>query len=348
MMKKLLIVSIVVLSMLLPMSAQAVSDTAQAAETVIEVNEPVYTDLSAQWYKASAEKFGYPEIFAKDGLFEPGKAITRMEFARTIHKALGISINYFAATDIGDYYSDVENTAVGASRLYDLVTAGIIDTKDRFRPDEPLSREEMIHFSINAVNYATGGNYAVILMMPAPFDDDALISEEYKNDVVLSVLLGLIKGRGANMLYPKESAGRAEAVVVIDRLIERIRALTEQVAVSSSYNVIDGALNLRLVIENNTSEKIKISHNSGQHYDFIVYDNLGESLYTWSADKLFITALTETEIEAGGTAEYTAVIEKDVYGNIKDKIAYIKAFITGSSDDFHIEAEGYTAELLPN
>ena len=108
----------------------------------------------------------------------------------------------------------------GADELYDLVVSNIIDIKDCFGPDQPLSREEMIHFIINALNYATDGNYAVIMMMPAPFDYDASISDEYRNDVMLSVLLKLINGRGNNLLYPKENATRAEAVVVIDRLID--------------------------------------------------------------------------------------------------------------------------------
>ena len=81
-MKKLLLVSIVILSMLLPLSAQAFAITSEAREEIVMTREPVYTDLSADWYRVPAEKYGYPEIFASGNLFEPGKAITRNGFAR--------------------------------------------------------------------------------------------------------------------------------------------------------------------------------------------------------------------------------------------------------------------------
>ncbi len=343
-MKKLLLVSIVILSMLLPLSAQAFAITPEAGEAIVMTKEPAYTDLAADWYRVPAEKYGYPEIFARGNLFEPGWAITRMEFARMIHKALDISINYFAATNIGDFYSDVDSNMAGADELYDLVVANIIDTKDCFSPDQPLSREEMIHFIMNALNYVTDGNYAVILMMPAPFDDDASISDEYRNDVMQSVLLKLINGRGNNRLYPKEYSTRAEAVVVVDRLIDLTCDLVQNVEISSSVSEIDGSLQMLLVIENNCDKTVTINHSSGQQFDFVVLNDRGESIYTWSADKNFIAALTNTRIESGGKVEFSAEIEKETYDQIKDEIAYIKAFIVGSSDDFYTEANGYVAE----
>ncbi len=35
-------------------------------------------------------------------MFNPNSKITRIEFVRLLHKALGITINYFAAPDIKD------------------------------------------------------------------------------------------------------------------------------------------------------------------------------------------------------------------------------------------------------
>ena len=69
------------------------------------------------------------------------------------------------------------------------------------------------------------------------------------------------------------------------------------------------------------------------------------NLYIMSADRSFIAALTDTRIESGEKVEFSAEIEKETYDRIKDEIAYIKAFIVGSSDDFHIDANGYYAEI---
>lgn len=61
------------------------------------------------------------------------------------HKALGISIQYFAATDIKQYFSDVNNGDVYSTALYDLATTGIIDYRGTFRPNAALPRDEMVH-----------------------------------------------------------------------------------------------------------------------------------------------------------------------------------------------------------
>lgn len=348
---KKILVSILVISVLLLMSqaAFAVPENISlgTSEKLImqSPDNKVYNDLSADWYRASAEKYGYPEIFASDGHFYPDKAITRMEFARMLHKALEININYFAPTDIGEYFSDVTNKDEGADVLYDLAVSGIVDDKGRFRPEEELSREDMIHYVINALKYVTDGQYALIKMMPAPFDDDAAIRDDYRNDIIEAVLLKLIKGRGENMLYPKESATRAEAAVVTDRLVELKERLVPDVKVSVSAKEENGRLKMSLTIANTGDTDVTINHNSGQKFDFVVLGSDDEVLYTWSDDKFFTMALTSTVIGAGKNAEFTAEIDSETYKAIKDKATFVKAYIVGSSDDFDISSYGYVTEI---
>jgi hypothetical protein len=337
-MKKRLIVSFIILSMMASLSVTALADPGEPAATTNETEFAGYNDLTAEWYRASAEKYGYPEIFSDNGHFHPNQPITRMEFARMLHKALDIEMNYFAPIDIGEYYSDVDNEEAGASELYDLVTTGIVDASDSFGPEQPLSREIMIHYLMNALRYVTDGNYYVVMMMPAPFDDDASINEAYKNDV--------IEGRGSNRLNPKDSATRAEAVVLADRLVELEADLVPEVKVTPAAVEDNGVLRMRLVIENTGDAAVTINHSSGQKYDFKVLNDDGETLYTWSADKNFIAAMTGTEIEAGGKAEFSEELDSEAYGRIREEAAFVVAYIVGSSNDFSIEPDGYTAEIL--
>lgn len=304
-----------------------------------------YDDIDADWYREAVENFGYPDIFGEGNKFEPRKEITRMEFARLLHRAVGININYFATTDIAEYFDDVKNDDVGASNLYDLVTAGIIERGGDFNPDAPLTREEMVDWVIAALDYVTGGNYAMILIMPAPFDDDDKIDEEYKNDIVKAVILGLIQGRGNNMFAPKAGALRAEAVTVISRLVDVIKNLTENVDISAAAREVDGGLEMSLRIVNNTGDTVAIEHFSGQKYDFKIFDAEGENLYTWSANKLFMQMLSTTEIAAGESLVFTEVLSADEFESIKDKAVELRAYIVGTSEDFYIEEEGYSAYL---
>jgi hypothetical protein len=84
---------------------------------------------------------------------------------------------------------------------------------------------------------------------------------------------------------------------------------------------------------------------TGQHFDFKLFDAHGKSLYTRSADKLFIQELNDTVIEPGETLTYTAELDGDAYGAIRDDAALLKAFITGTSDDFEIDGNGYEASI---
>jgi hypothetical protein len=308
--------------------------------------ESGYNDISDCWCKESVLKYGFPEIFSKgDGKFNPDKKITRMEFVRMLHKALNININYFAATDIKDYFNDVKNEDIGVGNLYDLVTVGIIDRKDSFGPDKQLDRDEMIHYIINALDYVTGGEYAIIQIMPEPFKDDEKINPEYKSDVNKAVILKLIFGRENNMLFPKEGATRAEAAAVISRLVDLTETLKADVAVEAAANEVNGELKISLAIENNTDKAVTIHHNSGQKYDFVILDSKGEILYQWSANKRFIMELTETVINPGEKVEFTDKLDSAAYGRIKENVNTVKAYIVGTSQDFEINTEGYEAQI---
>ena len=257
-----------------------------------------------------------------------------------LHSALNIAINYFRAPDIQENFSDITNEETGASELIDLVATGIVDDKGVFRPNDPLRRDEMIHYVINALKYKTNGNYALIKMMPAPFDDEDLLIADYKNDVVEAVLLGIIKGRGDNMLYPAAAATRAEAVVSVSRLLAVVKSLADvDVAVVAVFE--DNSVEMKLTIKNNTDKAVTINHTSGQHFDFQLLDEDLNSLYTWSADKMFIMALTETVIELGDSVEYSAILDGDFYSSIKDQIYILRGYIVGTSESFEINESGY-------
>ncbi|NLV70882.1 MAG: hypothetical protein GXY56_08380 [Clostridiales bacterium] len=305
-----------------------------------------YTDVAGKWYAAAVSEYGYSEVFSDGrGSFHADRDVTRMEFVRLLHRALNIQINYFAAPDVADSFEDMQNSDVWANELIDLVTAGIIESGGNFRPNEPLLREEMIHWTINALNHKTGGNYPVILMMPAPFDDDADIDEAYHGNIVTAVLLKLINGRGDNRLFPKDGATRAEAVTVVYRLMTLQAGYGAEVGVhASALRSQDGSIRMSLSIRNQTDESILISHNSGQQYDFKLFDAKGNNVYTWSADKMFIAALTETGIGAGEEIVFSDTIDGGINELISTAVS-MKAYIVGASEDFMIEVEGYEAQV---
>ncbi len=318
---------------------------AALAETAGGVQKDLYTDISGHWAAEAINKVVDVSLFADgNGKFEPDKAITRSEFVSMLHKALGIRIEYFAAPDITRYFDDVKNEDPFAPALNDLVTANIIDYKGSFRPGATLSREDMVHFIINSLEYVTGGNYAMIQIYPEPFADDADINPAYKNDFVKAQVLKLALGTGNRLFLPDRSATRAEAAMMVFRLVNLTESLKPQkVQVSPSIEQGSGNIVLRLTIANNTGNTVTINHSSGQKYDFMLLGQDKNILYTWSADKSFIAALTSTVLEPGQSVEFSDTIPR---GDFMDKAVYMKALITGTSDEFAINPDGYEIPII--
>ncbi|SHH94417.1 S-layer homology domain-containing protein [Sporobacter termitidis DSM 10068] len=308
-----------------------------------------YTDVSNAWYTDAVAGYGYDDIFSDgSGLFKPAQQITRMEFARSLYKALGITINYFAAPDIADDFNDVKSTDPGAGALIDLVTAGIVEKGGSFNPNAPLNRDVMVHWIMNALEYKTDGNYVIPMVKPVPFSDDDKITDAYRNEIYSAVVLKLAFGKGGNVFDPKAGATRAEAVVVISRLMGLLDSYSEpdgqSVAVTAGAEEENGALVMRLTIANGTDKAVSISH-GGQKFDFKLFNQKGETVYVWSQDKSFIMILDTTVIDPGQSVVYTATLDKDAYAAVKPDVAAMKAYITGTSDDFKIDEAGYTGTI---
>jgi hypothetical protein len=313
-----------------------------------ESEKGAYTDISGAWYTDFVAAHGNSPVFSSsDRKFQPNKKITRIEFVRYIHEILEININYFAAPDIRDFFTDMNNDDAGANELIDLVTAGIIDNGGAFEPMKQLDREVMIHWLVKALDFKTGGDYAMIMMMPAPFDDEDKIAAEYRDSITKAQLLRLVVGYGNNRLLPKQGATRAEAVTVTSRLINLLASLKgneQSLSVTASAAEDSGALVMSLVIHNTSDKAVTITH-SGQKYDFKLFGKTGDTVYTWSADKLFIAAMSSTVIEPGQSLTYTETLDKDTWSAVKQDTVLFKAFIIGNSDEFTIASDGYLGEI---
>ena len=301
-----------------------------------------YADISGHWAERAIGIYGEQEIFAdSEGRFLPQKPITRSEFVWMLHKALGVNIQYFMAPDIGEYFSDVSNDAPYATNLYDLATLNIIDDRGVFGPGESLPREEMVHLIMNALENRLGGSLPDNQIIPEVFKDGGQISADYKLDVNFALTLSLINGRGNGMFEPKAACTRAEAAVMMLRLMDAANRISGEVDVLVTAVPEADRITMSLFITNNSLEPVVLDYTSGQRYDFALLDSNKNVLYRWSADKLFIQALSSMTIAPGESIGYSDELSGEAYISIKDKISFMTAFITGQSKSFTINDEGY-------
>ena len=318
------------------------------------VEKVEFTDISNHWAKDVITKMSHKGLIkgVGDGKFLPDENMKRSEYVAALHKTLGIEVNYFRAPDINEFFDDVKNDNWFSSVLYDLASLNIVDDRGEFRPEDKITREEMVNYLINGYNYKLGSVIDELDDL-TDFSDDKNIAKEYKKAVKKATKLGFIRGKGKNIFDPKGKATRAEALVVLEKLLDNLEKIKDeliedkekQVVVETDYEKSDKSFKLKLKIVNNTDKSITINHTSGQKFDFKLLDENKEILYTWSMDKMFIDALIDTIIEAGNSVEFSDELDMESFRDVVSKAKYLQGIITGTSEDFKIDSEGYEKEI---
>lgn len=209
----------------------------------------------------------------------------------------------------------------------------------------------MVHYIVNGYNYKLG-TVLEELENSTEFSDDKNIDKKYKKAVNKALKLGFIRGKGKNTFDPKGITTRAEALVVLERLIAELENIKdtiengekEPVTIEPGYEKSDKSFKMKLKITNNTNKDITIQ-TSGQKFDFKLLDEKKEILYTWSMDKSFIMMLMDMVIKSGESIEFGDELDMESSGDMVKKAKYLQAFITGTSNDMTIDSEGYLIEI---
>ncbi|RAV21050.1 S-layer homology domain-containing protein [Paenibacillus contaminans] len=181
-----------------------------------------FTDVREHWAKAEIELLASKLVVngMTETSFVPERPVTRAEFAGLLVRALGLredpaSAKPFRDTAPEDWFAG----AVGAASKADIVD-GFED--NTFRPDETITREQMAVMMLRALRF-TGQHHAVVgkqNSVLAAFDDHEEISAWAKASVEQIVQAGLMNGVTSKHFAPNEHATRAEAAVVVKRLLQ--------------------------------------------------------------------------------------------------------------------------------
>lgn len=179
-----------------------------------------FTDVSTHWAKEEIELLASKQIVtgATSDTFVPNSNITRAEFAALLVRSLGLNVDAASAS-----FTDVKSTdwyagAVGAAVKADLVT-GYQDNS--FKPNATITREQMAVMVARAISAAgKTTNSAAASGVLAKFSDLALISSWAQDAVAEAVEGGIINGKTDTTFAPSENATRAQAAVMLKRLLQ--------------------------------------------------------------------------------------------------------------------------------
>jgi hypothetical protein len=152
--------------------------------------------------------------------FRPGDPVTRAEFAAMLVRALGLSDKAGASGDAG-LYTDVSGADWHFGAVMKATEYGLVNGLDdgSFRPDDLITREQAMAMMHRAMAIAgAAAEYETADGILAQYADGLAVSEWAKTAAAEVVQAGIFNG-SAGALRPQAAMTRAEAAVVLYRLL---------------------------------------------------------------------------------------------------------------------------------
>jgi len=182
-------------------------------------NDVTFSDISSvPWAKEAIEYLAARGVISGsgDGTFRPNDNVTRAEFIKMLMMALELEDEEAVCT-----FSDVKKGAWYYRPIATAEKLGIVKGKGdgTFGVNDEILRQDMavmIYRIAQLLGIDLGDDISV-----EPFKDEAEISGYAKEAVAAMQRAGIIKGTGDGSFAPKNTATRAEAAVIIYRLIKK-------------------------------------------------------------------------------------------------------------------------------
>lgn len=147
--------------------------------------------------------------------YRPGFKITRGDFAMNLIRTLKLT------GDVADTFSDVDTDARYAKEIAIGKVLGIFQGQgdNKFNPDAEISRQDMMVICARGMRAAGKLSEEGNMDALSAFGDSSLLADYAAQDMAAMIDIGVIKGNADGTLNPRGNATRAEAAVIMSRLL---------------------------------------------------------------------------------------------------------------------------------
>jgi len=179
-------------------------------------------ELAGHWAEEAVNDMGSRLIVSGvgEGIFAPNREVTRAEFAAIVVRALGLKPEagktIFTDVNESDWYSSCINTA---SKYKIILGYG----DGRFGPNDKVTREQAMIMIARAMNITqlkvelADGETDKLL---GEFKDASTSADHAKDSIAKCIKAGVITGKIGKLIAPKDNITRAEAAVIVRRLLQ--------------------------------------------------------------------------------------------------------------------------------
>lgn len=186
---------------------------------VMEFNK-IFSDVQMAWAKNEVEVLAAKNIINSNGdIYSPKRNITRAEFAKILVCALSLEKDKQTVS-----FKDVKDGAWYKSYVDIASSHGIIKgSNGEFNPNGEITREAMATMVVRAMKLVNPkDDYS---KSDITFNDKTKVSTWAFDEVGIVTNKGLINGIGNNSFAPQNNMSRAEAAVVVYRLLGKLGEL---------------------------------------------------------------------------------------------------------------------------
>ncbi|MBQ7033881.1 MAG: S-layer homology domain-containing protein [Clostridia bacterium] len=199
------------------------------------IDAPAFDDIDGDyaWAKdAILTMQGHGVVNAKgENTFAPGEAITRGDFAGFLVRTLGFT------SDSTENFSDVPAEREYAKEIATGKAIGVLNGigENLFNPEAAITRQDMMTICARGMKMAEKLSAADASVLDA-FHDKANVADYALESVSSMIASGIIKGDDAGYLNPTGNTRRAEAAVIMQRILhaEKVAVTPEGEAVTPS------------------------------------------------------------------------------------------------------------------
>lgn len=184
-------------------------------------NAVSFVDVQQHWGQSYIELAGAKGLVegVGDDKYAPDRSVTRAEFAAMLVRTLGRG----TVADDTAPYSDVKPGAWYSDEVGIAKALGLLDfaSGTRFKPDQPLTREEMASMLAAAIALGELPLTKEKVNLNG-YEDIGRVDAAYVEDVRLLVKLNIMTGTSEDTFSPKGETTRAQAATVFIRMLQAL------------------------------------------------------------------------------------------------------------------------------
>lgn len=177
------------------------------------LHQQTFSDVQGHWAEESIQRAvhlgminGYP-----DGRFQPDASINRIEYTAMLVRALNLEGDG-VELQFSDHIPAWSEQELSLALEHELITGYLDGT---FRPNQSIDRAEMTAMMMRAMDIEVSHD------VTTTFADDASIPDWARGYVAGAVKEDIITGRSGNRFAPNENGTRAEAAVMLLRMLDK-------------------------------------------------------------------------------------------------------------------------------